>query len=145
MSDEFNLQRFISAQDAVYDDVIRELTQGRKQSHWMWFIFPQFAGLGRSETAMHFSLASEAEAQAYIEHPVLGRRLKECAEIILHLENTSAEDIFGQLDALKLRSSMTLFDKLQSGSVFSSVLDQYFHGQRDQKTLALLASPSSSQ
>jgi len=145
MTDAFQLQRFISAQDKVYDDVIGELTRGNKETHWMWFIFPQLSGLGKSPTAIHYSLASEAEAKAYLQHPVLGPRLLECTDKVLRHKNKSADDIFGQLDAIKLRSSMTLFENLQSNRVFSSVLDQYFHGQRDQKTLALLESASSFQ
>jgi len=138
MTNAFQLQRFISAQDRIYDDVISELTRGRKETHWMWFIFPQLAGLGKSPTAIHYSLVSEAEANAYLQHPVLGPRLLECTDKVLQQKNKSADDIFGQLDAMKLRSSMTLFDHVQSNCVFDSVLDQYFHGQRDQKTLALL-------
>jgi len=145
MSDTFHLQRFIDAQDSVYADVIAELTQGRKESHWMWFIFPQFAGLGQSPTAIHYSVTSEAEARAYLEHPILGPRLLECADKVLQFNNKSADEVFGQIDAMKLRSSMTLFDHLQANSVFRSVLEQFFHGQRDQKTLALLESASSSQ
>jgi len=144
MENTFDLDRFVTAQSAVYADVIAELMQGRKQSHWMWFIFPQLIGLGTSSTAIHFSLLSEAEAQAYIAHPILGRRLQECTEILLQLQHKSAVDIFGQIDAMKLRSSMTLFDQVQGCGIFMSVLEQYFHGQRDQKTLALLESASSS-
>lgn len=145
MTDAFQLQRFISAQDKIYDDVIGELTRGSKETHWMWFIFPQFAGLGQSPTAIHYSLASEAEARAYLKHSILGTRLKECADKVLQINNKSADEIFGQVDAMKLCSSMTLFDKLQSSSVFESVLEQFFHGRRDQKTLVLLESASSSQ
>src|SRR5450631_1988181 len=111
MNDPYDLQRFVAAQDAggTYERAIAELRRGRKQSHWMWFIFPQVAGLGQSPTSKRFSISSLDEARAYLEHPVLGPRLAESAHVLLEGQGTNADDIFGGLDAQKLRSSMTLF------------------------------------
>lgn len=138
-SGEYELQRFVDAQRDVYDRVVGELRRGRKTSHWMWFIFPQLAVLGRSATARHFGIASRDEALAYWRHPLLGRRLKECTALLLALERGSALDIFGEIDAMKLRSSMTLFEAVapeQGG--FAQVLQRFFDGQRDALTLAAL-------
>jgi uncharacterized protein (DUF1810 family) len=133
------LERFVEAQRPVYDDVLRELRSGRKSSHWMWFIFPQLAGLAHSEMSRTYAIRNAAEAQAYVAHPVLGPRLVECCEILLALEGTTASDIFGSPDDLKLRSSMTLFaSSSPPGSVFARVLDRYYDGAPDQKTLQLL-------
>ncbi len=132
-----DLQRFVLAQDPVYDRVRAELRAGAKTTHWMWFIFPQLRFLGRSPTAQHFGIASLLEARAYWQHPVLGARLKECSELVLAVEGKSAHQIFGSPDDLKLRSSMTLFEHAAPDEpVFGQVLEKYFHGARDWKTLA---------
>jgi uncharacterized protein (DUF1810 family) len=135
-----DLDRFVAAQDPVYDGVIGELRRGRKTSHWMWFVFPQLAGLGRSEMSRHYAIASLDEARAYLAHPVLGARLRECANVLLAVPAwSSAEDIFGSVDAVKLRSSMTLFQRAAPDeSLFAQVLDRYFGGVADPGTNALL-------
>jgi uncharacterized protein (DUF1810 family) len=134
-----DLERFVRAQDPVYAEVVAELRAGRKTSHWMWFVFPQVAGLGHSETARHYAIASLDEARGYLAHPVLSPRLRECAGLLLAAEGRSAEDILGSVDAMKLRSSMTLF--LRAGrdeTVFRRVLDRFFEGTTDDATDALL-------
>jgi uncharacterized protein (DUF1810 family) len=139
--DRDDLNRFLAAQEDVYDDAVAELRAGRKRSHWMWFIFPQFAGLGFSATSQHFAIRSAAEARAYLAHPVLGPRIVECAEATLSVDGRTARDIFGSPDDLKLRSSATLFASVSpEGSVFHRVLEKYFDGQPDRRTLELLAS-----
>ena len=135
--DAFDLDRFAAAQDSggAYARAVAELRQGAKTSHWMWFVFPQVAGLGHSATARRYAISSIAEARAYLAHPVLGPRLSECAGIVAGLTGRSAEQIFGAIDALKLRSSMTLFwlaDPQQP--VFGQVLDQYYGGRPDPAT-----------
>ncbi|HLH52425.1 MAG TPA: DUF1810 domain-containing protein [Verrucomicrobiae bacterium] len=138
-NDRFDLNRFIQAQEEVYPRALAELKLGRKRSHWMWFIFPQLDGLGHSSTARFYAIKSKAEAKAYLDHSLLGKRLMECAEALLKIQGKSAAEIFGYPDDLKLRSSMTLFASVSRGdSVFSRVLDQYFEGEPDQKTLELL-------
>lgn len=137
MADPFNLQRFLAAQDAggTYARAIDELQRGRKASHWMWFIFPQVAGLGRSPTSKLYAITSLAEARAYLAHPVLGPRLVESAAIVAGVPGLSAEQIFGGIDAQKLRSAMTLFMHAAPGQpVFRQVLDQYFGGIPDPAT-----------
>jgi uncharacterized protein (DUF1810 family) len=137
--DTFGLSRFISAQDSIYDRVVEELKSGRKKSHWMWYIFPQIDGLGYSATSKHYAIKSMEEAQAYLNHPVLGSRLLECADAVLAVEGRSASDIFGYPDDVKLKSSMTLFATVADPkSVFVRVLDKYFQGKRDVKTLQIL-------
>jgi len=137
--DPYVLSRFIQAQDGVYERALSEIGSGRKQSHWMWFIFPQFDGLGFSETSRRYSIKSTAEAEAYLNHPVLGRRLVECAEAALSIEGRSAFDVFGSPDDLKLRSCATLFAYVSpAGSVFERLLETYFQGRRDENTLRLL-------
>ncbi|MEM8719946.1 MAG: DUF1810 domain-containing protein [Cyanobacteria bacterium P01_G01_bin.39] len=169
--DLFNLNRFISAQENVYNSALLELKNGnkrcsavlgvspmsdtepigskllrsagayapfKKRSHWMWYIFPQFDGLGRSATARHYGIKSIEEAQAYLNHPILGKRLLECANTILNVEEKSALEILGYPDDLKLKSSMTLFSCVASETVFVSVLNKYFSGEQDIKTLQLL-------
>ncbi len=137
--DIFNLNRFLVAQQDVYDRVVSELRQGRKSSHWMWYIFPQIDGLAYSSTSKHYAIKSRAEACKYLQHPILGARLFECAETVAHIGGRSASEIFGSPDNLKLRSSMTLFAAVSSSeSVFNLVLDKFFHGQPDQKTLDIL-------
>lgn len=130
------LGRFVEAQDGVYDQALAELRDGRKTSHWMWFVFPQIAGLGRSAMAQRYAIASLDEARAYLAHPVLGPRLVESARVLTELDGTSAEAVFGGIDAIKLRSSMTLFAHAGSHEpVFRAVLDQYFDGAEDSATL----------
>jgi uncharacterized protein (DUF1810 family) len=137
--DPHDLQRFLAAQDQTYQRALSEIGQGRKRTHWMWFVFPQLAGLGSSTTAAFYAVRSREEAAAYLAHPVLGARLRECAGALLSLSGTSASDIFGYPDDLKLRSSMTLFDAVSPpGSAFKQVLDRYFGGERDERTLRLL-------
>ena len=126
-----DLERFVSAQDSggTYQRAVAELRHGRKTSHWTWFIFPQIAGLGRSATAQTYAISNLAEAQAYLAHPVLGPRLVECTEILASHRGLSAEQIFGGIDAIKLRSSMTLFARADPDqAIFSQVIDQYFAG-----------------
>jgi uncharacterized protein (DUF1810 family) len=135
--DSFDLQRFTDAQDGTYDQATAELRRGRKTSHWMWFVFPQIAGLGHSETSRRYAITSLAEARAYLAHPVLGRRLVECASILAGQSGRTAVEIFGAIDAQKLRSSMTLFASADPDeAVFAQVLDQYFGGLRDRATEA---------
>lgn len=133
----FNLERFVDAQAPVYDQARRELEAGRKQSHWMWFIFPQIKGLGQSAMSIRFAIASLDEAKAYLAHPVLGARLRECAQATLDLEGKSAREIFGSIDEMKFRSSMTLFARAAPAEgVFQRCLDKYFAGEEDPATLA---------
>lgn len=140
VSDPEDLNRFIDAQDESYDAIVRELETGKKVTHWMWYVFPQIAGLGRSATAKFFAIHDQNEARAYLTHPILGQRLLECTKILLALERKSARNIFGDIDALKLRSSMTLFSSIAGGdSVYQEVIDKYFEGQPDQKTLDILS------
>ena len=136
MDDKFDLERFVQAQEPVYASVLAELRAGHKRSHWMWFVFPQIAGLGTSEMAQRYAIASSDEAAAYLAHPVLGQRLRECAAIVAALDAPSAEDIFGQTDTLKFRSSMTLFaDVAPDEAVFQACIDKYFDGDPDPETL----------
>ena len=139
MQDDFDLQRFVDAQHAVWPRVRGELAAGAKASHWMWFVFPQLRGLGRSATALRFGLASRAEAEAYGRHPLLGPRLKEAAELALAVDGRSALQIFGPPDDLKFRSCMTLFEAVAPDApVFARALEKYFAGERDGRTLELL-------
>jgi uncharacterized protein (DUF1810 family) len=136
MGDPFELQRFVDAQDRVIDEVRRELKQGRKTSHWMWFVFPQIAGLGHSPTAQRYAIASLAEARAYLDHPVLGGRLRECAGLVNAVKGRSAHDIFGSPDDLKFHACMTLFDAASGGAgPFAAALDRYFAGKRQTASL----------
>ncbi len=136
--DPFNLSRFINAQERVYDHAVAELKNGRKRSHWMWYIFPQLDGLGRSTTARRYAIKSIEGAIEYLNHPVLGSRLLECANTVLAIEGKTASEIFGYPDDLKLKSSMTLFSEVADDSVFVHVLDKYFQGEQDVRTLQLL-------
>jgi uncharacterized protein (DUF1810 family) len=139
MTDDL-LQRFVDAQQPVMDDVQAELAAGRKRTHWMWFVFPQLRGLGRSETARHFGLASREEAAAYLAHPVLGPRLRDCVDRVLAVDGRDAHAIFGSPDDLKLRSCLTLFRELDGADgVFDRALRRYFDGEPDAATLDLLA------
>lgn len=139
--DSFNLQRFVQAQDPVFDRVQAELNAGHKRSHWMWFIFPQFAGLGDSEMSRRFAIRSLEEARAYLEHPLLGARLRTCTLEVLNIQQRSVAAIFGHPDDLKFHSSMTLFAEVApQDSPFHQALNQYFHGILDDWTLSLLDS-----
>jgi len=139
MADRFDLERFVEAQGAVYDAVRRELTAGRKESHWMWFVFPQIAGLGQSPMSVRFAIASLDEAKAYLAHPVLGPRFRECATLVLEAEGRTARQIFGAVDEMKFRSSMTLFaTAAPEERVFERCLKKYFAGAPDPATLAAL-------
>lgn len=135
----FDLERFVTAQEPVYERVRAELRAGRKQSHWMWFVFPQLRGLGNSSMAARYAIGSLDEARAYLEHPVLGPRLIECTELVNQVEGRSIGEIFGYPDDLKFRSSMTLFDLAEPGhDGFGKALEKYFDGERDAKTAGLL-------
>jgi uncharacterized protein (DUF1810 family) len=136
--DRFDLQRFVDAQSGVYDTVLSELRAGAKRSHWIWFVFPQLKGLGRSPTAQHFGISSLAEAQAYAAHPVLGPRLRECAGLLVTHRDRTAREILGCPDDLKVRSSMTLFAHAAADAVFGEVLHAFYDGQEDPATLELL-------
>jgi uncharacterized protein (DUF1810 family) len=140
--DPFDLRRFVDAQEPAYGAVLAELSDGRKRSHWMWFVFPQLRGLGRSPTAQHFGISSRDEARAYLAHDVLGPRLRECARLASAVEGRSAAQVFGSPDDVKLRSSMTLFAMAAgdetSAADFLAVLERYFDGERDPRTVDLL-------
>jgi uncharacterized protein (DUF1810 family) len=139
MDDRFQLQRFIDAQQPVYETVLGELRAGRKRSHWMWFIFPQISGLGHSITAHRFAVSSLAEAAAYLAHPVLGLRLRECAALVDSIERRSIDEIFDYPDDMKFHSSMTLFAHAAPREpIFAACLQKYFGGQPDPRTLARL-------
>jgi uncharacterized protein (DUF1810 family) len=139
--DLFALSRFIQAQEDVFELALAELQSGKKRSHWMWFIFPQFDGLGFSQTSKYFAIKSIEEAKAYLEHPLLGPRLLECAEAVMKIEGRTANDILGSPDDSKLKSCATLFDHSAGpGLVFDRLLEKYFQGKRDGKTLKLLGS-----
>lgn len=140
MTDEYNLQRFLEAQDHVYDAVLDELRAGRKSSHWMWFSFPQITGLGHSGMAQTFAIASLDEAKSYLQHPVLGLRLRECTQLVLNVNGRSAEQIFSYPDHLKFRSCLTLFMAATTDNkVFKEALLKYFDGKPDRLPLDLLA------
>ncbi|SMC80993.1 DUF1810 domain-containing protein [Rhizobium sp. RU36D] len=140
MSDDpFDLQRFVTAQDAVWSSVLRELKAGRKASHWMWFVFPQIKGLGSSPTAIAYGISSLAEAQSYLQHPVLGNRLRECCDILLDLDGVTAEMVFGYPDVLKLKSCLTLFANADLREErFTALLNKFHAGERDELTVASL-------
>ena len=140
--DPFDLRRFVDAQDRVYDTVLAELRNGAKRSHWIWFVFPQLRGLGRSPTAQHYGISTLDEARAYLAHPVLGARLRDCTRLVAAIDGRSVDDIFGWPDNLKVRSSMTLFahatddPDIQAG--FRAVLDKFYGGEEDPATVELL-------
>ena len=143
--DVHDLARFVAAQRGSYEQALAEIASGRKRSHWMWHIFPQFAGLGSSATSRKYAIASLDEAEAYLRHAVLGPRLVACAEAALAVEGRSAREIFGSPDDLKLRSSATLFAQVSpAGSVFHRLLDRYFGGEADEATLELVAASGAS-
>jgi len=137
--DQYQLQRFVDAQEGIYADVVEELTQGRKRSHWMWFVFPQLRGLGSSPTAVRFGISSADEARAYLAHELLGSRLRECARLVARIDGRSAQDVFGWPDDMKLRSSMTLFARASEDNAdFVAVLEKFYGGEEDPATLARL-------
>jgi len=134
-----NLNRFIEAQNDAYEEIVQELKNGKKLTHWMWYIFPQITGLGFSSTAKFFAIQNPCEAQAYLNHPILGQRLLECTKTVLTLKGKSAMGIFGDIDALKFKSSMTLFMSIAgSDSAFQDAIEKYFEGAPDRKTLDML-------
>ena len=138
MRDAFGLERFVVAQDEhnTYEQALEELRAGRKASHWMWFVFPQRAGLGHSAMSRRFAISSLEEARAYLDHPILGTRLRTCATIVAQTQGRTAQDIFGAIDALKLRSSVTLFLQVQPDEpALRDVLDRYFEGRGDPRSL----------
>jgi uncharacterized protein (DUF1810 family) len=138
-NDPYDLERFVIAQNPVYDDVVAELRAGSKESHWMWFVFPQLRGLGSSSMANRYGISSREEAEAYLQHPILGARLRECTRLVNQVEGRSVEQIFGYPDDLKFRSSMTLFAQAASGNEgFLQAIEKYFGGKPDQRTLNLL-------
>ena len=140
MSDSYNLQRFIDAQESMYEQVLNELELGRKSTHWIWYIFPQIQGLGRSWTAEKFAISSLEEAKAYLKHPLLGARLRQCTELVLNIEGRDIEEIFYYPDYLKFRSSMTLFVSATTDNhIFEDALVKYFAGEPDQLTLDILS------
>jgi uncharacterized protein (DUF1810 family) len=139
-ADQYDLRRFVDAQELVYDTVLEELRNGRKRSHWIWFVFPQLQGLGHSPTAVRFGISSLDEARAYLAHPVLGPRLRECARLVGVIEGRSVDDIFGWPDNLKVRSSMTLFTRATDDNAeFRAVLDKFYNGEDDPATVELLS------
>ena len=136
---DYNLNRFIEAQETTYDIALSEIKKGHKQSHWMWFIFPQHKDLGRSSTAKFYGISDLKEAEQYLRHPILGERLKEISKELLKHKGKSAIEILGEVDALKLKSSMTLFEIIEPNSVFHEILEEFYQGDKDNYTLKLLA------
>ncbi len=136
MKDTFNLQRFIEAQQSVYKDVLNELKQGKKRSHWMWFVFPQIKGLGESWIAQQYAINSLEEAKAYLGHHLLGKRLRTCTQLVINIKGRTASEIFGYPDDLKLCSSMTLFDQVdETSQIFKDALVKYYGGKSDKLTI----------
>ena len=135
MNDQFNLNRFIDVQDKAYRYALQELKEGCKRSHWMWSIFPQMRGLGHSRMSNYYGISGIEEAKAYLENPILNQRLRELCEIILGLETDDAREVFGGIDSLKLKSSMTLFDLASPKDIFTKVLDKFFEGNQCNRTL----------
>lgn len=133
-----NLQRFLDAQQDVYEQALAEVRNGRKYSHWIWYIFPQLKGLGMSYNAHYYGIDSKEEAVAYLAHPVLGKRLREITSAFLQLKARSAQDVFGSLDAMKVLSSMTLFNEVASDDLFQQVIDLYYQGKPDERTKMML-------
>lgn len=140
MQPSYNLDRFIEAQEEDYAVALREIKQGKKVNHWMWYIFPQLAGLGNSSTSKYFAIVDTTEAKLYLEHPVLGKRLVEISEVLMRMPHNSAFSIFGAPDDLKFLSSMTLFESIESPykDVFKKVIDKFYNGKRDTVTLNLM-------
>lgn len=136
----YDLERFVNAQAGIYDTVLEELRAGQKKSHWMWFVFPQLRGLGSSPTARKYAISGREEAEAYLGHSILGGRLAECTRLVVDIDGSSIEQIFGFPDYLKFRSCMTLFEEIARGdSIFVTALEKFYDGSRDEKTLELLA------
>jgi uncharacterized protein (DUF1810 family) len=139
MKESYDLERFVEAQEGVYEEVIAELKRGSKTGHWMWYIFPQIKGLGISEISERYSISSIDEATAYVEHPILGGRLKECTQLVMEVDGKLAQEIFGYPDYLKFRSCMTLFSQAtQDNQLFEDALTKYFEDKHDPKTLDIL-------
>ena len=136
--DKYNLQRFIDAQDLIYPIVIKELQEGEKRSHWMWYIFPQLKQLGYSHNSKFYGISGLEEAAEYIQDTTLNQRIREVSKIILDLSTDNAIEVFGSIDSCKLRSSMTLFDAVSPNDIFACVLDKYFNGQRDEQTIKMI-------
>lgn len=139
MTDPFDLDRFVAAQEASYDTALAEITRGAKRSHWMWFIFPQIAGLGTSDMARRYAISGLEEARAYLDHPLLGPRLRACVAALQDVTDRSAEMVFGSVDAAKLRSSLTLFIEAGADPLFAAALDRWHGGRRDEATVRLLS------
>lgn len=142
-SDPFDLNRFVDAQQGRYAQALAEIRSGAKRTHWMWFIFPQIAGLGASPTARHFAIRSRAEAKAYLAHPVIGPRYEECTIALQELDGSSAEQVFGAIDAIKLRSSLTLFNSAEDRPIFRAAIERWF-GSPDERTVEILGQMDSS-
>jgi uncharacterized protein (DUF1810 family) len=139
VDEKFDLGRFVEAQDAVFETAIAEIRRGKKRTHWMWYIFPQLRGLGRSEVARHYAIRSRAEAVAYAKHPLLSPRLRACVTALQDLTSANPVDVFGEVDSMKLGSSLTLFEAVSDDPLFSAALDRWLAGSRDEATLELLA------
>lgn len=144
MSSEQGLERFVAAQEQIYTRALDEIRRGKKRSHWMWFILPQLAGLGRSAMAQRYAIADAVEARAYLAHPLLGQRYIECVSALQDLIGSDAVAVFGDVDAVKLRSSLTLFEMVGAGALVGAALDRWFGGQRDERTAELLGLAGSS-
>lgn len=142
MTGEDSLQRFVEAQEQIYPHALDEIRRGAKRSHWMWYVFPQITGLGRSAMAQRYAIASLGEARAYLEHPLLGARYIECVSALQDLTASDPERVFGAVDAMKLRSSLTLFEAASGKSLFGAALDRWFGGERDGRTLAAIGTPA---
>ncbi|MFA0812409.1 DUF1810 domain-containing protein [Microbulbifer epialgicus] len=139
MAEKFNLARFVEAQRNSYETALAELQRGKKRSHWMWYIFPQIVGLGHSAMAQQYGVKTLGEAKAYLDHPQLGKRLKECCDTLLEIQDRTAHQVFGSPDDMKLKSCMTLFALASgSGNIFEKVLQKYYQGQKDPRTLEIL-------
>lgn len=134
----FNLDRFLDGQRFGYDYALNEIRNGRKEGHWIWYVFPQMKGLGYSPNSQFYGISGEEEAKAYLEHPVLGARLREITEALLAIEGKTAEEILSPIDAMKVRSCMTLFDAVCPNDIFAEVLEKYYEGRKDSATLRLL-------
>ncbi len=133
--DKYDIARFIEAQEGVYTIALRELQEGRKRSHWMWYVFPQLKGLGHSYNSEFYGISGTAEAAEYLKDPILGKRLREVSDTILNLPTDNAVEMFGSIDSSKLKSSMTLFDLVSPNDIFARILDKYFNGQQDKLTI----------
>lgn len=135
---DYNLQRFLDAQQGDYEHALAEVRNGRKYSHWIWYIFPQLKGLGMSYNSQYYGISGKEEAEAYLSHPVLGERLREITSAFLQLKSKTAEEVFGSLDAMKVLSCMTLFNEVAPGDLFRQVIDRYYQGEKDEMTKRML-------